>query len=525
MAVNNEADGEIRPEVREHHHNEIGNRREYCSSNYLLAVIILPVLVALLYYQLYAPIKQLNESIQQLNTFINMLDQQLSQQNDSVYQQLNEKVQWLNTSINMLDQQLSQQNDSVYQQLNEKVQWLNTSINVFNQQLSQQNDSVYQQLNEKVQQLNTSINVFNQQLSQQNDSVYQQLNEKVRQLNTSFNQQLSQQNDSVYQQLQLNEVVQQLNTSINVLNSLVEEVHQLNSSTNIKLSQQYAVINSLYQQLRQLDNRTLQLNASLLSPGHFPFNLLDSCAALPPSSPSGYYWVRASNGSALSVYCDMIKSCGGVTGGWMRVAELDMTNSSHQCPSGLMERIYSGKRTCVRIETAGGCSSANNFITPGVEYSHVCGRVIGYQYGSTDAFIGGTSADSRYVDGVSLTHGHPRRHIWTFAAAQDEVGSFNCPCTNTNQAIPSPIFVGNDYFCDTGSEERHQKIFYGDDPLWDGAGCGPLNTCCSFNTPPWFYKQLPHSTTDDIEMRVCTDSNSDDTNENVAIEIIDVYVQ
>ena len=41
-------DGEISPEVREHHPNEIGNRREYCSSNYLLAVIILPVLVALL---------------------------------------------------------------------------------------------------------------------------------------------------------------------------------------------------------------------------------------------------------------------------------------------------------------------------------------------------------------------------------------------------------------------------------------------------------------------------------------------
>ena len=163
---------------------------------------------------------------------------------------------------------------------------------------------------------------------------------------------------------------------------------------------------------------------------------------------------------------------------------------------------------------------------------YACGRVIGYQYGSTDAFHrGGTSADSRYVDGVSLTHGHPRQHIWTFVAAQNEVGSSpssNCPCTNTNraaQATPSPAFVGNNYFCDTGSEERHQKIFYGDDPLWDGAGCGPLNTCCSFNTPPWFYKQLPHPTTDNIEMRVCTDGNSDDTNENVAIEIIDMYVQ
>ncbi len=36
------------------------------------------------------------------------------------------------------------------------------------------------------------------------------------------------------------------------------------------------------------------------------------------------------------------------------------------------------------------------------------------------------------------------------------------------------------------------KIFYNEDPLWDGAGCGPLNT---FNNPPWFYKELPEPTT------------------------------
>ena len=184
----------------------------------------------------------------------------------------------------------------------------------------------------------------------------------------------------------------------------------------------------------------------------------------------------------------------------------------------------------MRIETAGGCSSLTNLITPRVRYSNVCGRVIGYQYGSTDAFISSTSVDSRYVDGVSLTHGDPRQHIWTFAAARDEVGSVprtNCPCTNINQAAqatPPPAFVGNDYFCDTASEERNQIIFYGDDPLWDGAGCGPLNTCCSLNTPPWFYKQLPQPTTDDIELRVCRDSDPID-NEDIAIEIVEIYVQ
>ena len=59
------------------------------------------------------------------------------------------------------------------------------------------------------------------------------------------------------------------------------------------------------------------------------------------------------------------------------------------------------------------------------------------------------------------------------------------------------------YFCDTGSRDRFQLIFYPDDPLWDGVGCGPTSTCCSFNNPPWFCKQLPQPTTDNIELRLC----------------------
>jgi hypothetical protein len=96
----------------------------------------------------------------------------------------------------------------------------------------------------------------------------------------------------------------------------------------------------------QLNSSVQVLFEGLL--GHY-FNPSSSCAALPLSSPSGYYWVRASNGSAVHVYCDMTRSCGGVTGGWMRVAELDMTNSSHQCPSGLRQRNDSNIRTCVFV--------------------------------------------------------------------------------------------------------------------------------------------------------------------------------
>ena len=33
-----------------------------------------------------------------------------------------------------------------------------------------------------------------------------------------------------------------------------------------------------------------------------------------------------------------------------------------------------------------------------------------------------------------------------------------------------PSFVGNDYFCDTGSINQWDFVFYSDDLLWDGAG-------------------------------------------------------
>ena len=319
----------------------------------------------------------------------------------------------------------------------------------------------------------------------------------------------------------LNLIYQQLNQHYSALD---EKLQGLNSSSHQEFSQVYS----------ELDNRTQLLNMTaqlilhaLETPGMYSFHPVDSCAALPPSSPSGYYWVLDTTGSPVLVYCDMTRSCGGVTGGWVRVAELDMTNSSHQCPSGLRQRTDSNRRTC-GISVTSGCSSVT-FSTAGLRYSKVCGKIKAYQVGVTSSFaLGSRGINGIYVDGISLTHGSQRQHIWTFASALDEVGSHpreNCPCTNTNsanRASPPPAFVGGDYFCDTGSAVRYiYDHFYGDDPLWDGAGCGPLNTCCSLNNPPWFYKQLPQPTTDDIEMRGCRGYNRED----IATEIVDIYIQ
>ena len=85
--------------------------------------------------------------------------------------------------------------------------------------------------------------------------------------------------------------------------------------------------------------------------------------------------------------------------------------------------------------------------------------------------------------------------------------------------------MGNDYFCDSGTNEADENILqdYPDDPLWDGEGCEGANTCCQFNNPPWFCKQLPQPTTDDIELRIC--SNYIISNEDTPIERVEIYVQ
>ena len=250
---------------------------------------------------------------------------------------------------------------------------------------------------------------------------------------------------------------------------------------------------------------------------------------LAPQSPSGLYWIITDDG-AKQMYCDMERSCNGVAGGWMRVASIDMTDSISTCPPGL-DTIVEGSHTLCSRNTDTGCSSTV-FPVEGVQYSRVCGKIIGYQQKSPDAFFrfidGQNTTDSNYVDGISLTHGsNPREHIWTFASALDEIDRVGnvCPCTNTRNNPPPavPSFVGQDYFCDTGSENSFQYIFYGDDPLWEGAGCGQFNTCCSFNSPPWFLKEISPPKNDDIEMRLCADQTRND--EDITFETLELYVQ
>ena len=207
---------------------------------------------------------------------------------------------------------------------------------------------------------------------------------------------------------------------------------------------------------------------------------------------------------------------------------LDKTNSSHDgmCPSGLREEMSFGVHTCRRDDTSAGCSSLR-FTTHELSYSKVCGRITALADGAPDGFMrtNSTGINGTYVDGVSLTYGAPRQHIWTFAATSSETNRMlSCSCNNSNTAgTPPPEYVGNDYFCDTRFRESGPDR---DLVLWQGTGCTSSNACCSFNNPPWFYKQLPQPTTDDIEMRVCRDEERGPTiNEDIYIQIAEVYIQ
>ena len=216
--------------------------------------------------------------------------------------------------------------------------------------------------------------------------------------------------------------------------------------------------------------------------------------------------------------------------GWRHVAFVNMSDTSYNCPTGLNLTSHS-KRTCGRSHTTyGGCSSTT-FSVGGVPYSHVCGRIRGYQFGATTAFFQYFQGiDSYYVDGISLTHGDAgmRQHIWTFAAGATEVHSSfpneNCPC-DTGNYNDVPVFVGNDFFCESGlhSPWSSQYILYPSDVLWDGQDCISASTCCQFNNPPWFTKNLPAATTDDIELRICADGLP--THDDIPIELIELYVQ
>uniref|UniRef100_A0A1X7VSQ4 Fibrinogen C-terminal domain-containing protein n=1 Tax=Amphimedon queenslandica TaxID=400682 RepID=A0A1X7VSQ4_AMPQE len=237
-----------------------------------------------------------------------------------------------------------------------------------------------------------------------------------------------------------------------------------------------------------------------------------------PNSPSGHYILTSNNGATnYSTYCNMGTLCGS-GGGWTRLAYLDMSDPTQNCPSAL-ELYQSGSvRACGRslLNIPVGCVSVK-FPSNGISYFQICGRVTGYQHRSTDG--PNTHIDdlnSHYVDGVSITHGSPRQHVWTLMAGNSETSlssSNSCPCNN-GSTVNVQSFVGDHYFCESGNKvSTASNTLYTSDPLWDGQGCGSLESpCCNVTGIPWFHRDYgSNTTTDYIELRMCSDFDDEDT--------------
>ena len=277
-----------------------------------------------------------------------------------------------------------------------------------------------------------------------------------------------------------------------------------------------------------------QLSCALV---HSPFLITDEdacgCGCCHSSVQQSVISHINSTISSLLTELKTVPQCG--DGLWYRVAYLNMSDSTQQCPSNWRE-ISTPVRTCGRPMTTRASCSGEYFSARALRYSKVCGRAIGYQYGSPGAFNLNerppiSSPNDNYIDGLSVTHGTPRTHIWTYAVGVSDVEFFDhsgtCPCTNPvaiTQAVLPPYFVGDNYFCESGNHEGRVDVseFFENDPVWDGEQCE--GECCSNGkSPPWFSVTLPNPTSDDIEVRICGDEGTQ--NEDTPVQLLEIFIQ
>ena len=193
------------------------------------------------------------------------------------------------------------------------------------------------------------------------------------------------------------------------------------------------------------------------------------------------------------------EECG--SGLWKEVMNLNMANHCHSCPSGW--KVSSNPRACSR----GSEFCASTRVPVNINYSRVCGRVLGSGKESTNGFrrIG---SEGGYVDGVTITRNSAsHEHVWTFASDRHQ----KCKCQTATKYTD---IVGSNYFCDRNGNN-----------LWsDSSGCQSSSSkCCGLSHPPWFNTSLSQRSDEDLLVSICCDQ--DFKNEDVLVKEVLLYVQ
>lgn len=239
---------------------------------------------------------------------------------------------------------------------------------------------------------------------------------------------------------------------------------------------------------------------------------------------TGWYWLTCGGEEQLDPpvlhLCDMNR----LGGGWMRIARRNFTDGN-PCPGDWIS--YVGSNGLNYCTTPDGVPQAQWRINPKCPYSEVNGYILGDQKGLCEAFTGAsqeTSIKDNYVDGVSITYGNPKQHLYTYAVGREEKARLeSCECHGSTYS-DYPVFVGWDYLCDSGMKPYEaQASAIGKRVLWTGKGCDEQSSCCHTAGAPWFYRKLPLTANERIEIRIMSDDAHAD--EMVLLREIVMYIR
>ena len=457
-------------------------------------------------------INKVNTNVtQSLPNFNEWANDVINKVNTNVTQSLPNFNEWANDVINKV-------NTNVTQSLPNFTEWANDVINKVNTNVTQSLPNFNEWASDVINKVNTNVTQSLPNFNEWANDVINKVNTNVTQSLPNFTEWANGVAHNIFQLIQnypnFTEPDEQiLQTTRNSAQKLVNIVNTLSNLQDTSTSTAGVVddILLIVEELLVLHNETAALPTS--------------CQQLKqqqPSSPSGYYILAGTSGT-YSAYCNMGTLCGSGVG-WRRLAYLDMTDSTQSCPSGFRLYQSGGVRACGRPGTSASCVSVQ-FSSNGISYSQVCGRVVGYQYGHTDAVSDyHNNINSYYVEGVSITRGSPRQHVWTLMAGITEgnSGSSSCPC-NTGSTVSVVPFIGENYFCESGNTASStSNILYTSDSLWDGYNCRSYEApCCTAPGLPWFYRNYSSTTTDYIELRVCGDFSGEDS----PVSFYEIYVK
>ena len=213
--------------------------------------------------------------------------------------------------------------------------------------------------------------------------------------------------------------------------------------------------------------------------------------------------------------------------GWVKVVDFNLeANSSAECLGNWLKAEKGNISYCYRHErNTNSCTSATISVGCIQDYTQVCGRVRAYQIGDTNGFFPSYKTsigiDDAYLNGVSITYGMPRRHVWSFVSGYSSTSDnyhygWLCPCIADRQVTPN--YVNESHFCDVGASMRPEREKLYTNSLWDEMDCLMTGDgCCSGR---YFVAELTAPTSDNLEVRICGKENA-----GVGVDQIELYVK